>query len=280
MGAGSWRSGLLSRARRSQRLPRRSGSAFAARGSGSGDTKRPAKPASLIALRRRGGSRTARRGSREAVIMRLRQLRMTAAEIAETLAMPLSTVSVVLRATVPAGSAGSGSSSRCATSGRGQASSSTSTSKSSAGSKAAPANAWRDGRSAPTTPSTPTPRPRPQHGWLGVRPRRRRRLLTPRLRRGTARRESLDRRRLPRPRNRLLRSATASPSNGVLTDNGSCYRGTRPRRRLPHARHPPPPHTPLPAADKRQSRTLHPHPDQRLGLRRHLPLKQRTHPRP
>src|SRR3954470_22885923 len=34
---------------------------------------------------------------RVAVIMALRQLRMTAAEIAETLAMPLSTVSVVLR---------------------------------------------------------------------------------------------------------------------------------------------------------------------------------------
>ena len=34
---------------------------------------------------------------RVAVILRLRQLRMTAAEIAETLAMPLSTVSVVLR---------------------------------------------------------------------------------------------------------------------------------------------------------------------------------------
>src|SRR5206468_4394043 len=34
---------------------------------------------------------------RVAVIVKLRQLRMTAAEIAETLAMPLSTVSVILR---------------------------------------------------------------------------------------------------------------------------------------------------------------------------------------
>jgi transposase InsO family protein len=44
---------------------------------------------------RRVANRTA--PDREAVILRLRQLRMTAAEIAETLAMPLSTVSVVLR---------------------------------------------------------------------------------------------------------------------------------------------------------------------------------------
>ena len=35
-----------------------------------------------------------------------------------------------------------------------------------------------------------------------------------------------------------------------------------------------------PAANKRQSRTLHPHPAQRLGLRRDLPLKPRTHRRP
>ena len=44
---------------------------------------------------RRVANRTPR--DREAVILRLRQLRMTAAEIAETLAMPLSTVSVVLQ---------------------------------------------------------------------------------------------------------------------------------------------------------------------------------------
>jgi transposase InsO family protein len=44
---------------------------------------------------RRVANRTSR--ERELVIVRLRQLRMTAAEISETLAMPLSTVSVVLR---------------------------------------------------------------------------------------------------------------------------------------------------------------------------------------
>ena len=64
----------------------------------------------------------------------------------------------------------------------------------------------------------------------------------------------------------------------LLTDNGSAYRATihalacRPR-------HPPHPHSPLPATDKRQSRALHPHPARRLGLRRDLPLKPRTHHR-
>ena len=41
-----------------------------------------------------------------------------------------------------------------------------------------------------------------------------------------------------------------------------------------------PPHPALPTADKRQSRTVHPHHARRLGLRRHLRLKRRTHPRP
>jgi len=45
---------------------------------------------------RRVANRTS--ADRVAVIVSLRQLRMTAAEIAETLAMPLSTVSVVLKA--------------------------------------------------------------------------------------------------------------------------------------------------------------------------------------
>jgi transposase len=44
---------------------------------------------------RRVANRTC--ADRVAVIVRLRQLRMTAAEIAETLAMPLSTVSAVLK---------------------------------------------------------------------------------------------------------------------------------------------------------------------------------------
>jgi transposase len=54
----------------------------------------------------------------------------------------------------------------------------------------------------------------------------------------------------------------------------------RPRDRLPHAGHPPPTHTPLPAADQRQSRALHPDHARRLGLRRDLRLQRRTHSRP
>jgi hypothetical protein len=55
---------------------------------------------------------------------------------------------------------------------------------------------------------------------------------------------------------------------------------SHPRGLLQDTRHPPQPHPPLPATNQRQSRTLHPHHAQRLGLRRHLPLKQRTHRRP
>ena len=66
----------------------------------------------------------------------------------------------------------------------------------------------------------------------------------------------------------------------LLTDNGSAYRSTDPRDRLPRARHPPPAHPPLPAADQRQSRALHPHPARRLGLRRDLPHQPRAHRSP
>jgi transposase len=51
---------------------------------------------------------------------------------------------------------------------------------------------------------------------------------------------------------------------------------SHPRDRLPHPGHPPSPHSPLPPADQRQSRTIHPHDAQRLGLRRDLPLKRRA----
>jgi hypothetical protein len=66
----------------------------------------------------------------------------------------------------------------------------------------------------------------------------------------------------------------------ILTDNGSAYLATVPRARLPPASHPPPPHQTAAPTDQRQSRTLHPHTPQRLGLRHHLRLQQRTHPNP
>lgn len=52
-----------------------------------------------------------------------------------------------------------------------------------------------------------------------------------------------------------------------------------PRCRLPHPRDPPPPHPRLPTPDQRQGRAVHPHSPERLGLRRDLPLKHRTHRR-
>ena len=63
----------------------------------------------------------------------------------------------------------------------------------------------------------------------------------------------------------------------LLTDNGIRLPGNDPFARLQSDRDQTPAHTALPASDKREGRTLHPHPAQRLGLRRHLRLKPRTH---
>ena len=54
----------------------------------------------------------------------------------------------------------------------------------------------------------------------------------------------------------------------------------RSRHRLPSDGHPPPAHPALPPADQRQGRALHPHPARRLGLRRALPHQHRTHRSP
>jgi transposase len=53
-----------------------------------------------------------------------------------------------------------------------------------------------------------------------------------------------------------------------------------PHLRLPRTRRPPPPDPPLPPPHQRQGRTLHPDPARRLGLRRDLRLKPRTHRSP
>ena len=78
----------------------------------------------------------------------------------------------------------------------------------------------------------------------------------------------------------LRRAVAHDASYGItvqrlITDNGSAYRSTI------HAiacrtRDPTPPHPPLPTPNQRQSRTIHPHPPRRLGLRRHLPQQRRT----
>jgi hypothetical protein len=86
-------------------------------------------------------------------------------------------------------------------------------------------------------------------------------------------------RRLPPPRARLLRPLRhprrADPDRQRLR-----LPRHHPRPRLPSTRHPPPTHPPAPPTDKRQSRALHPHAPRRLGLRPDLRLKPRTHRRP
>jgi transposase len=66
----------------------------------------------------------------------------------------------------------------------------------------------------------------------------------------------------------------------LLTDNGGGYRSKLHALtcRALGIRHPRT--RGLPATNQRQSRTLHPHHARRLGLRRDLPLKQRTHASP
>ena len=86
---------LLSRVGRWRRRRRLPASACVVPASGSAVTA-AAIDGCWIARRRRGGSPIGRRRSGVAVIVKLRRLRMTAAEIAETLAMPLSTVSGIL----------------------------------------------------------------------------------------------------------------------------------------------------------------------------------------
>jgi transposase len=56
----------------------------------------------------------------------------------------------------------------------------------------------------------------------------------------------------------------------VMSDNGSPYRSQAFATTCTH-RHPPPPHPALPAPHQRQSRTLHPDAATRMGLRRRLP---------
>ncbi len=96
-----------------------------------------------------------------------------------------------------------------------------------------------------------------------------------RLRRSTPRRKGVFSDRLPSSRRCLL----PPPRHRSRTDpDRQRLRLPRrhARRRLSPARDPTHPHPALPAANKRESRTLHPHHAQRLGLRRDLPLEPRA----
>ena len=103
-------------------------------------------------------------------------------------------------------------------------------------------------------------------GWE-VRARLRRRRDAPGLRRSPARREGDHRGRFPAPGDRVLHQPRHRRE-------GRDVRQRRllplhdPRPRLPHNGRAAPAHTPLPAAHQRQSGALQPHPARRLGLRR------------
>jgi transposase len=81
-------------------------------------------------------------------------------------------------------------------------------------------------------------------------------------------------------RARALLRPLRDQSRAALDRQRAGLRLRGPRSRLPRARHPPSAHPSLPATDERQGRALHPHPARRLGLRRRLRLKRRTHGRP
>jgi len=81
-------------------------------------------------------------------------------------------------------------------------------------------------------------------------------------------------RRLPRARGQLL-SPPRDPSRAPAHGQRLGLPLGRARTRLPQPRHPPPTHAPLPPADERQGGTLHPHAPRRLGIRGHLPLQRR-----
>jgi transposase len=154
---------------------------------------------------------------RVAVIVKLRRLRMTAAEIAETLAMPLSTVSGILTR-IGMGRLGRLGLEPAMRYERSRPGELVHIDVKKLGRIVGGAG-WRvrGGRQHYTGSYTDAA------GWLRIRPHRRRRLQPPRLRRGAAGREGKDRRRLPSPRCRLL-SPLRLQVEAIISDNGACYR--------------------------------------------------------
>ena len=206
-------------------------------------------------------------------IVALRQLRMSAAEIAETLAMALSTVSGILtrhgaRPPGPA-RARAAASLRALAPGRARPSR-----RQAAGPDRGRRRQARDRRhqAQPGPPTARRRRHRAQDDRLGVRARGDRRPQPSRLRRGIARPEGKDGDRLPPPRRRLL-PPVGDHDRAPADRQRLRLRLRSARARLPQARHPPPAHASLPPADERQGRALHPHPARGLGLRRDLRLE-------
>ena len=106
--------------------------------------------------------------------------------------------------------------------------------------------------------------------WLGIRPRRRRRLLPARLRRGPHRPARRFSDRLPRPHARLVHRSWREGARNHDRQRQLLHR-PRLRCRVPNSRTPSPPNPTAPAAHQRQSRTTHSNAVARVGLRRHLP---------
>ena len=209
------------------------------------------------------------------VIVALRRLRMTAAEIAEVLGMALSTVSGILTQ-LGMGKLGRLGLEPALRYERSRAGELVHVDVKKLGRIVGGAG-WRV-RGGPQhyNPKFTDPAGRVRaHGGLGVRAHRDRRLQPPRLRRGARRREGTNSDRLPTPRACLLQA--------LRRHRRACAH--RQRRRLPldHPRsglssagNQAPAHPAIPAADERQSRTLHPHAAGRLGPRSDLPLERRT----
>ncbi len=118
-----------------------------------------------------------------------------------------------------------------------------------------------------------------QQDRLGVRPCRDRRRHPPGLRRSLARRAGRHRGWVPAPRAGLLRQLR---HRRRARDHRQRLRlpVRDPRHRLPSTRDPAPAHPAATPTDQRQSRTLHPHHARRLGLRRDLRHQPRTHRSP
>jgi transposase len=168
---------------------------------------------------------------RVAAILRLRQLRMTAAEIAETLSMPLSTVSAVLRRNRVGRLGRLGLEQpptlRALTTRRARAH---------RRQEARPHRAWcRSPHVAQALHATPNrwQRPPARHRRLGVRPRCRRRSQPPGLRRSAPRRESDNSSRLPPSGTRLLQPPLTAGSGTTTIDDDTQPSAANPRSAEP-----------------------------------------------
>ena len=213
---------------------------------------------------------------RVAMIVSLRRLRMTAAEIAETLEMPLSTVSAVLKRKGWAGLAGSVSSSPSVTSAPGRGAR-PSTSRSSAGSRAArPPRHRRRTPAATATYTAADGHRRGRKGWEYVH------VAVDDYSRLAYAEVLADEKQRPLLAFSVAQSptttGTASGSSGSSPTTAPATE--RPSTRSPAERSASNTAAPdLPTPDQRKSRTLHPHPSRRMGVRRRLPHKRRTHRR-